>query len=959
MKVNLTAKFKQLWKLTMPFYFFITVSFALLIGLFSFVSNISSEVKSVWEQGHFRNIEWRGTRFSQEQKENHWQLRPTSNEHNFIFEYINNLVESNDEDIYEFIEEVGSNSGMITPKIINLFPNISAKLLNVQELNLIKYNNNLLDALMIEEINQHFPENTNIFSARLVAHKVNDLNQNKLKFFISPTSNKNDPFYTQQNNDSDFHILSKIKDQQIEDLENNYIFISPSDLKELNLNIGDKYFFSSMGQLIETTIAGTATSKTTIAKEQNTNHIFAPIDFLLKNNLIESITYGIYLQQAADDYKAASDYFNNFLNNYFINDNLDLYVGNYIYDANKAPYFTMYKNPLMIFQIIAYAISILVFSLILISYLWISLYSIHKQKEILWTLKANGTSNWILAFSQMLGDLVPQFVAFIFAVPLSIIIYKIFWSVGANQYIFDLSNKFVNLFAFLINFAFLFFIMSMYLIVNFFVISKRLRINNPKIHISKFYKLFKSLHISSKKRINLSISWPNIGKALISGIIMLITFWTISFGILFTSSLYNSALESQKYMAPYKNASGQLIENDTSFKVETPDEYSYLDFYLLKQAIDENNQNALFEFIKYLQPLNPLEYKISSEDIAWLSNVDIPEQLQIVKNIQNKLNVSLWTLKNQYKKDIYPEFYFKYYPHLEFASSLNLEFKNEIIFNFVLLDTNQDIFKDIHLIDNEVILTTETHFQFSKWNHLQNDTLTLELKDKKMTFKVKGVNQNLQDKYYIYANKDYFIKKYFDDRKMYDNTFYLKESEPLITEMLVFQTIDEDNKGTSFSDYIDLQNLGISDMNIFISDYQKISEFIFERGSNFSNIGIYTSYILILISFILIALLVTLTIISNYELIRYLKQMGYNSKYICRYISFSYIFATFIALNLMYVTIGLITKQIALLLSNLIGINLNIYYDLWTFMIPLIIFVLFSVLIFYSLKIFYKKIKII
>lgn len=960
LKAFLFSKFKELWKIIVPFLLFLTASLSLIIGILSFDLNMKQNLNNVWHSGNFRNIEYNAKKFSpnKTQDENLWSFRKNEFKVSFIEDFINQdqqISKVDKKTKIKFLEDIGINEGYVK-NVVQTEDNklIFEQMIKSEVLNLKFFNYNLIDAFIIEKVFDYFPPNTNIFSIRDVgSFKSSTLNK-KMKFYISPTNKINNPKYLMPNSDNEIYVFDSLSNEKLNTLDENYIYLTPADLKEIGLKIGDNYKFKIEDNIISTTIAGTAITKTTIPKEKDIINVYAPYSFLQKNKLILQEHYGAYINDIGDDYNKAEKYFNELLNIFFYNDNLNMYKANYTVDYKQSPYFTIYKTPLFIFGFLTFIIILIIIILIIIIYIWISHYAIKQQSEILWTLKANGVGNWVIGLCQIIGDVIPQVICILFSIPFSILFYNIFRNTIIDKYAFNFKANDIDMTAVLVVLGIMVLMFVVYSFINYFVITKQIKIQSINYKTYPLINLIKKPLTNNNIKYCLLISAPNISKSLISGILLFLVYFFISFGTSFNSSLYTSANQYKNYMKPYKNYSGQYISQSSI--TEDIDEISAINFESLKSC--NFLQNCLDNFIQDYKDKDPRSLKISSQDVEWLLKLNTNND--IIKAQQSKLLDELSTLWDLYNIEFYPEIYFKNFPPIlnskKYQSTFNLEFKNEINYIVIGIDDKKDIYKQFNLIDNEVVLNYKSMYQFKKWGYLVDDNLSLLINGQTYDFKVISVDENIIDDYYVFINKSWLIKNLFNGVDQRNNMFYSETNLPITSELIV---LPSSKTGNTFLDYYDSKNKSMNNLRVKVVDYNEVSKLIIKNLNSFGNLAMHSSTILFIISLNIILILISLTIISNKKIIITLKQMGYKDKEIIYFIMAIYILMWLLFLIVNYFLIYPVTSKVLTMMSDMAGAKLLTGISVYSFVFPAIIFILFILTLFASLKIYLSRVKII
>ncbi|WP_162685088.1 ABC transporter permease [Spiroplasma sp. BIUS-1] len=928
------------------------------MSFLTFTININDNLDSVWKNGYFHNVEYAESKFSQENENLNgetWVFRDVNDQKNttYIKKFIlDNIKLKNIDDtlLNDFIEEVGKVRGDVNQiKNQNPYKDIIDAIKKSDSLNLKYYNFNLLNAFIVKTLYQDLENDVEIFPVKATDEIYDEINYQNYEFYVAPYYKQNSEKYLQYNQNDEFYIFDQISEKEVQKLDNNYIFLTPAALKKHNKKIGEEFIFYNGFKKYSTTIAGTAITKTTIPKKVDSDYIYAPYDYLLENDFMSSYNYGVYLHNYGRDFNESSIFFNKWLNRYIYNDDLDLYQGNYVKDPSKSPYYTIYKNPKFIFNLLVIFIVTIVISLVVITYGWIAIFSINKQKSLLWTLKANGSSNTQLGFGQIIGDLLPQLFSVLLSVPVSFLIYKIFLYVVNDQYNFDISNSYINIKAVIVCLSILIVIFSIYFFINFLIIKKEITIHNKKIHISKGFVFLKKLSKNKKAKLNLAIYYPNFSKSIITSFMLLFVYAITSFGFIFEYSLKESVREFEKYMLPYKSYSEQIIPQDTK-EPKSKDEYTNLNIEQLKKYKETQEIDYLKEFIQYLETVNPLETKVSSEDVNWLSLNEFNNPL--ISEMLNKLKSNISKLNNQYDTKFYPEIYFKNFPKMEEESTFNIYLQNRVWYTIVGLEKNHEIFKEINVTGNEIYINEILEEEFLKWGQISNDILSLKINDKDIEFKVVGVTDKVVDDYYFFADKDYLINEIFGGENQKNNSFFTKNPYPIFSELFVIPT---EKNGNKITDYYDFESKNLYDFSVRVMDYGILTERLIDNGKMFGNLTKYTSYIVMVLSVLIITILIALMIISNSETLLIMKQIGYKNNSIILTVLTGYQVGGLVTLTLNFALIGVISSFILNLITSVVGVKVLLFYSASSFIIPILIYLSFISITYLALAIYLKK----
>lgn len=275
-----------------------------------------------------------------------------------------------------------------------------------------------------------------------------------------------------------------------------------------------------------------------------------------------------------------------------------------------------------VFNVLAIAIGFLVLFLLFVVFFFITKEIIMLQRQTLIFLKALGVGNISLSLLTTCALLVPLLIAFIGG---------LFGSLGIQNMLFQiiLDNSTIYWPFFTFNWSFfmilvlvifiaatIFFMTNMLFIVNRITTSQQLTKVHGPAKIVMFSKQKVSAHVSPKLQIGISFALKNVGKNLITYLLLTIAFSVILYAVQFKVSLNSLSGIYEKWNAPYKSV--VYNEQIPVFANEQESETPYLRSY--ETVVNENDElNAINNILDLKRVIANYKYKLGNPffDFNW------------------------------------------------------------------------------------------------------------------------------------------------------------------------------------------------------------------------------------------------------------------------------------------------------------------------------------------------------
>ncbi|ATZ16032.1 FtsX-like permease family protein [Entomoplasma freundtii] len=185
---------------------------------------------------------------------------------------------------------------------------------------------------------------------------------------------------------------------------------------------------------------------------------------------------------------------------------------------------------------------------------------IENNKRTLQFLKCLGFGNAELSFLNMANVLLPIFLGLLIGFPFSFVIQNLISFLLESQYPMVLNYWMISPWMILIYIAICLFVLAIFFVTNFIVLSRH---NILEVRESKIIKHIKSgrlrqwvyNHVSTNTKIAFAINGANIRKSVITTIVLTVTYSVILFGVGFKESINYQGRSAIHYYAPYKNYS--------------------------------------------------------------------------------------------------------------------------------------------------------------------------------------------------------------------------------------------------------------------------------------------------------------------------------------------------------------------------------------------------------------------